>query len=149
MTVAITVTFCYSILMARRSSHKNKARRDTTVIANPRLPSRRMSIPSYSGLKMIEDRRTFHPQGIYRPARSFHRSQHRLVSHVQTVPTYNRTRGVYRVLSMARPVAFEAPRSVLVCVRRKRRSEVLHALGHTGKRGQRKPRQSYFSSIRC
>lgn len=46
-------------------------------------------------------------------------------------------------------VAFSQPKRVLVCIRRSRRREVLHAKGVAGRRGLRPPRRNYFSSISC
>lgn len=46
-------------------------------------------------------------------------------------------------------VSFRVPEAVLICVRRKRRKEVIHALGVAGARGLRKPRRSEFSEISC
>lgn len=46
-------------------------------------------------------------------------------------------------------VAFTAPGETLVCIRRKRRKEVLFAKRKTGKGGQKKPRWSKWSSYRC
>lgn len=46
-------------------------------------------------------------------------------------------------------LAFTAPAETLVCVRRSRRKEVLHALKKTGKGGQRKPRRSRWRHVKC
>lgn len=51
-----------------------------------------------------------------------------------------------RVVSMMK---FQDPREVLVCVRRKRRKGVLHALRKTGRVGQRKRRSNWLSKVRC
>lgn len=46
--------------------------------------------------------------------------------------------------------SFAVPKQVLVCVRRKQRKEVMHALGHAGSRKrQAKPRRNETSYIRC
>lgn len=56
-------------------------------------------------------------------------------------PGHSQTRGI-RV--------FSAPESVSVCVRRKRRKEVLHALKKAGRGGpQRKRRRSQWSHVSC
>lgn len=118
--------------------------RDVRIIANapyriqPALP---LGLPP---LSPIEDRRVFHPQGVRRPAKSFLGNSHTLRA-PEPSPA---------MLSKPRPyitpgVAFEDPNKVLVCVRRKRRREVLHAFNKTGKTGQKKPRQSYYSSVKC
>lgn len=51
----------------------------------------------------------------------------------------------------SRRVGFALPWQVVICVRRKRRREVLHAMGKTGK-GQAKQKPSvrnYYSNVRC
>lgn len=133
-------------------SKKSRGRRGNISTANRRLPrhlspSRSISVP----LSTFEDRRTFHPLGVTAPARSFSRTNHRLVvPHV--VPVYQtrsvRSRSTRGSLVSAR-IAFAAPEKVLTCVRRQQRKEVLMALKKTGKVGQRPPRGSYYSSISC
>jgi len=48
-------------------------------------------------------------------------------------------------------IGFQYPWQVMICVRRKRRKEVLHALKKTGGRGapHKKPRRNYWSEVRC
>lgn len=46
-------------------------------------------------------------------------------------------------------IAFSAPAETLVCVRRRRRKEVLFAKRKTGKGGQRRPRRSKWSNYKC
>lgn len=83
-----------------------------------------------------EDRRTYHPAGPkYRPAESPRR-------HLVAVKPVQ--------LFTAKPVmAFDAPRHVAICVRRKVRDEVLHALGKVGRGGSRKRRRNQNSKVRC
>lgn len=95
--------------------------------------------PTQLNLFEIEDRRTYHPKAEKRAARSFTRAQHQLVVAPSTP----------KVAYPSAQVAFQAPDNVLVCVRRQRRKEVLHALQKAGKRGQKRPRRSYYSSIKC
>lgn len=129
----------------KTSRHKSSTQgRDTRRIANsyyrtqPELP---LGLPK---LTPIEDRRTFHPFGETRPARSFLRSHPKLIARTPT-PSM-----LIRSPDLVTPgVAFQAPRDVLVCVRRKRRKEVLHALNHTGKSGQKRPRRNFWSEVSC
>lgn len=69
------------------------------------------------------------------------------------VPAQNSSRAVAKTkldLGQVRQVlAFAHPRSVLVCVRRKIRDEVLHALGKTGKGSGRPRRFNSNSRIKC
>lgn len=107
--------------------------------------------PDFSIWSEVEDRRTFYPLGPdgYRPARNIFGSPH---YSLEPSPNQNLRRGS-RARFKFRPmvpagVRFKAPRKILVCVRRKARREVLLALGRGGG-GHRRPRRSYFSSVRC
>lgn len=53
--------------------------------------------------------------------------------------------------TVSKRVGFHAPWQVIICVRRKRRREVLHALNKTGagKGRQRRPVRNTFSEVRC
>lgn len=156
-----------------RSHSNSRRRRENTYFTNRRLPSPTRprshlrlapSPSSYSNnfLRQIEDRRTFHPLGPYRPARSFTTSRHLL-----TVPRFtNRNLGPprpyvnvnqpirdiqrrSRSTALPHQIGFERPDSVLVCVRRRQRREVLHALKKTGRAGQKRPRFTEYSTITC
>lgn len=151
--------------MAR--SNSKRRRRDNITIANRRLPTRsrpnhlRSVSPSHldletglypkrgyvteaprrrDHLRLVEDRRYFHPMGPARPASAFTRSSSRVV-----VPKWS-TVGAAGVTAK---LAFNSPSSVLVCVRRKSRREVLFAKGKGGRRGQRRPKRNIWSSIKC
>ena len=141
--------------MARKRRNQNHSgERDTSEIASEPLqkllrPSpiiKNTPIAAFSPTKIltntlrdIEDRRTFHPEGQKRPARSLNRSQHRLVlPDKKTSP------------SLPHRVQFDAPKKVLICIRRKQRKEVLFAKRKTGKGARaRRHRRSYFSEITC
>lgn len=79
----------------------------------------------------VEDRRQYHPLGKFRPVRSIHeRSAARL---------FDRP-----------PIAFARPSHLPVCIRRKRRKEVIFALKKAGKGArQRKRRRNETSDISC
>lgn len=84
-------------------------------------------------LTEIEDRRTFHPEGEARSARSLSgAANHRLMA-----PLHH----------ASFQIGFEKPKQVLVCVRRKTRREVLFAK-KKGNGGARK-RRNYYSGIKC
>lgn len=136
--------------MARRRSYRNRlsnrrtARREvfnSNPFANllPRSPARYYS---------INDFRTFHPEGALRPhlrpsgrTARFSRPTVRLSSGASP-------RRLNRALQ-SHQLYFSAPKSVITCVRRKQRKEVMHALGKAGRRGQRRPRRSERSQIIC
>lgn len=82
----------------------------------------------------IEDRRRFHP-AKHRSAASFSRPHHVL----KAKPSR----------ALPKRVMFEAPKKVLVCVRRQRRKEVLHAKRVAGSGNLRRPRRNWFSDVSC
>lgn len=138
---------------------RRRRTRDTNVIANLDTMLLRSSTPKFyrpepaifvapqSPLQELEDRREFSPE-IFRPARAFRRSATQLV-----VPNVNKERERNRpFVNIPASVGFNNPRLVAICVRRKRRREVLHALGRTGRRkwkSRRVPRWSEWSYVRC
>lgn len=152
------------------SNSRARHRRDTTDISNRRLPVKSplyLVRPIAYGLRAFEDRRTWHPDGPRRPARSFNKWNHRLTAKSLSrsmVGPYGATNAI-RVGTIARgftrrarpktatfnrsSVAFQTPSKVLICVRRKQRKEVLFAKRKTGRGGQRRPRFNYYSSISC
>lgn len=112
---------------SRRTRTTSWNGRDTFDIASPRLSVSSVFAPSSaftrsSLLREVEDRRTWHPEGLYRPARSFNVPRHRLI-----VPA---TAPLSKNVSPA--VAFAQPSKVLVCVRRSARREVIFAKGRAG-----------------
>lgn len=100
----------------------------------------RMRVPLELG-----DRRVFHPAGPLRPAFSFRRGDRRIIIKQSSAaaPKRNDTYSDWRV-------AFAVPRNVGVCVRRKQRKEVLHALKRVGKgSGGGRHRWNYWSGVNC
>lgn len=140
--------------MARSRHYKRKRdERDLSTlnsVASPRLLSlprliQPTSLANFNHLRAIEDRRTYHPQK-HRSAKSLDRSHHDLVTPVTRSGNKNKDRFAYLRLPSA--VQFKAPKKVLICIRRKRRKEVLFAFKKT-KGGSRRHRRNYFSDIRC
>lgn len=119
---------------SRNSSSRN-SRDVNNRIASPRLAFRPLIRPIT--LNLSEDRRVFHPDRRMQNARSYKSSSHRL-----EVPNQYRN-------PFSPHVAFTAPRSVFICVRRKIRREVIFAKGGGGRRKMRHPRRSYYSDVRC
>lgn len=124
---------------------KSRGKRDISFIATSDVLS-----SSSSFLTDYEDRRLFNFDP-FPPAASFSQPRHRLVIGVnvnknQRVTKYNGN--PFSRLSSV--VAFRNPRKVLICVRRKVRRQVLHALKLRGKgAGARRHRMSSYSSISC
>lgn len=139
-----------------RSSNRN--RRDISTTTSIATRSRVPVTSSYSDplvrlssrpLIPYEDRRLWHPEGDYAPARSFSKPRHRLV-----VPKVSDSRASSRSLAIkplfpSAKIGFAAPKKVLICVRRRIRKQVIHALKKAGRRGQRRPRRNFYSSISC
>ena len=121
--------------MAQRK--KPRRGRDLPKIANPWLP-RVIQIPPRSSLKIIEDRRLYHPARRVLPVRTRRRVA-RLEAARQT-PLYR---------PAAHHVQFAHPKQVIICVRRNRRKEIMHALKKTGRGGQKKPKRNFWSEVKC
>lgn len=120
--------------------------RDPSESLTQRLRSRPITISPASRsftLSDFDDLRTFDFEPGTRPARLFSGS----VASVGAVAPTKRARS--RTNFAPVQMAFTAPAQTLVCVRRSRRREVLHALKKTGKGGQRRPRRSRWSDYKC
>lgn len=125
----------------RVTSSNANVRRPVVYTKQPTLPLALPRVP----LKLIEieDRRTFHPDE-HRTARTFRNAGHLLDARTPTPQMLARHPN-----RVAQGLAFQAPRELLVCHRRKTRREVIHALNKAGKVGQKRPRRSFFSDISC
>lgn len=131
--------------MARKSNSKSRIGR---VVFTPSVQRYRpvamprSTVSLLSPLQAYEDRRFFHPDRAMRPVVSFVRSASRVVAkqRVKFVQP-SQTKAI---------LAFDEPRRVIVCLRRRIRREVLHASGFAGSgRPMRKPRRNALSSISC
>lgn len=92
-------------------------------------------------LRQVEDRRRWHPAGFLRPPGAFVRSAARQVVKSKSNALRN---------DISSRIGFAVPKKVLVCVRRKQRKEVLHALGKAGGRGiTRRRRRNDWSNVDC
>lgn len=118
-----------------------RGRRVNLYNANLRLPLPDFGpIASVYPLTLSEDRRVWHPLRAYRPAANVHGAQHQL-----------QVSSPARVYSGVVPVgvSFRGSQKVLVCIRRKIRRQVMHALGVAGSVGLRRPRRNWTSEIHC
>lgn len=98
----------------------------------------------------VEDRRVFHPERADRPALAIDGRPARFTLNNRPQKKSRLQARFRSVASQTKAaVAFQAPRQVLVCVRRQRRKEVLFAKRQAGRRGLRKPRRTWLSSISC
>lgn len=135
---------------------KRRNRRDDSSIANRRLPeveyTKRRSQLNTPNLRIYEDRRLWHPEGINAPAGVLRQRSARVF--VEATTPQRRTPAASRrgfSPRMSSPItAFTEPKEVLVCVRRSQRREVLHALKRTGAgTSSKKPKLTWRSKISC
>jgi len=152
--------------MARRR-HRNTTneKRDHFSIANtyrgdpsePRirvLPSLNInSLPEVrSTLQSVEDLREWHPDAILEaPTRSLRRSRVTLHSPAPKSTFSPRRQKLASFFHSPEIRAFSSPKFVAVCIRRKIRKEVMHALGKSGlgAKKTRRYRRNANSTIRC
>lgn len=146
-----------------RKSKNRRQQRDIPKIASPLLVPRLALIPKSPPLQLIEDRRTHHPLGKDRPARSLKAAHHqlkvpkpkpRVIRGPDNKPMKSAARPKFNPLrpfsSLPATVGFRSPKSVIICLKRKIRKEVIFAKKLTGK-GSRKTnrRRNQWSDIRC
>lgn len=124
-----------------KSKNSSRGTRDASQSLTVTLRSRPSS--RHLDLTQVEDFRSFSFEPATRPARLFSTSP----ASVGLDPAQKKRQA--RKGRVPWQLAFQAPRETVVCVRRWRRREVLHALKKTGKRGQRKPRRSKWRSYKC
>lgn len=147
--------------MAHKRNRNNKSsRRDAPRIANRRLFEETFTPRSLSPLTLMEDRRLYSPEPYTRPAASLSQPRHRLViknvpksvsrSNARSFKTYNAPATGVFARALPDRVAFQTPKRVLICIRRQKRKEVIHALNKSGRGVSRKnPRRSEYSDVSC
>lgn len=124
--------------MARKS--KSSGTRDSSLSLTPSLRSRPARL--YADLSQVQN---FPLSDLFepvRPARMFSG----VTATVGVADTPKKPKGRSQVPFR---LAFEAPAETVVCVRRSRRKEVLFAKNKAGKRGQRRPRRTAWSDVKC
>lgn len=128
------------------ANHQSYYRPD--VVLDEGLPSLFSAVRS--PLLEVEDRRLWTPEPILDvPPASFGQSS----SNISPARAPKRATGAgakspYSLMASKPIMAFQHPKFVAVCVRRKQRREVLLALG-LGGGGKRKPRRNNLSNVRC
>lgn len=146
--------------MARRG--KRDGRRDVSIdfttpsLTAPNIPVVRtvprivrVPSPKLSRLILIEDRRVWSPETRFKPTQKG-LQRYTSLRTVSGVPTYRLKAKASPRLSVPRGIAFAEPHRLVLCVRRKQRKQVLHALRKTGKGVKRRnPKRNYWSSISC
>jgi len=86
-------------------------------------------------LTELEDRRFYRPDRSVRGPASVQRKDTRLV----TLPSPSKLAAY----------GFANPSRVAMCVRRKVRKEVIHAIRVAGKRGLKRPKRNFWSNVKC
>ena len=141
--------------MARHKDHdKHQKQRDTSDIATDSdvlrqfikkqsvVPRPIVTPPPPKPLRLLEDRRTFHPDKMTRPAGAVTKKATRLRAG--------------RSSSISRPhgplphhVGFSIPKQVAICIRRKIRKQVLFAKNKTRKGSGSRRNRNEWSDIVC
>lgn len=127
----------------------------------------RLSLPSRQSIyQLYQDRRTWHPEGAFRPAVSTRHSYPKIVDTPLRIDETDRERwerisqprrkinwkpAVLAKYKMAPGrLAFEDPNAMVICLERKMRKEVLHALGIAGSSHKAKIHNwNAYSHVRC
>lgn len=131
-------------------SRSRRARANTSPIATrsvrarpkPMGLPRRLAYKPYDatvGRVVLEDRRLWHPERVFRPAFSLTRSAKRLVLKSPTK---------HQAAKLSEGLKFADPRKVVICVKRKIRKQIMHVIGAAGGK-VRKPRRNYWSEVSC
>lgn len=135
--------------MARRGKSRNTKSRSSRVTRTPRS-NRRLRSPSIDNsllnLILSPTKQAIAPS-FGSSARSKNKTKKREIIYIsgEDAPTRSR-RKTYS--SFSTPV-YSLNNPLSVCIRRKQRKEVLHALGKTGQSGQNAPRYTQNSSTHC
>lgn len=148
------------------------ARRFASAKTNANLLPLQLSIQALSAhrprttLSMYEDRRRFHPAGVSRPLIGLTEARPRVVANDYPVEWPEVTPDIWRKLAPKKsidwkkqaqeslrfspvPLSWEDPWRTIICLKRKIRREVMHALGMAGKTGFKKPKFTQYSYVRC
>lgn len=150
--------------MGRGGKSRNQ-RRGTGATSNRRLfvasdshlfdfqTGRKLNSFELDDLRPLEDRRTWDPEGFFRPARTFTGRPARVTPNVNKnrrfgPDPFSRLRRFPGMVKDA--LGFNIPRDVVICARRQIRKQVLHAFRKTGKgKGRKPPKFNYWSKVRC
>lgn len=135
--------------MSRKS--RKRERRDSAEVSHRPLTVRLLSRPSAlivptvaHDLRLDEDRRSFHPLGMFRPPRVV--GGHPVQPLVVREPAKRKRSQAF----LAHQLGFPNPKRVLLCVRRKTRREVLFAKNLSRKgAGARRRHRNFYSEVKC
>lgn len=154
--------------MATGSSHRTRSGRNVTLTtsqvrrvdfsdASDELLDRSIYLPDsfthtspLNPLEELQTDRDWYPTPYptaYQRARTVFGTPARLVAG-RARPSARPRRGQFAP-SLTHVVGFDQPKTVIRCIRRKQRKEVLHALKVAGRGGLKHPRRNVYSSISC
>lgn len=147
--------------MGKKRRHNRRHDAVTTTphphTANAPVAHAIQKILARSPLTQIEDRRKHHPDGRMRPAKTI--SGTRIAPHKIKTKKISVVRGrdgrpmkrKLTVLGVPSRIRFAHPLKTIICVKRKIRSEVLHAFKKTGRGASRKkhPHRNRYSGVSC
>ena len=127
--------------MARRKNKRNRSYRTRTFPTRRPTPPRVRSvyIPISSG---VSRRQAYTPSPLPAKPRSIvivKGSTHAPSTRKNKIQTFSNQRKVLRIL----------PHKALVCARRNQRKQIMHAMGHAGKGGQRRPTNNQYRKVKC
>lgn len=137
-----------------RSNHHvlihRPAERDTTAIANPpiRLRHGLLGRQTLGDLTYVTDRRRFNFHTDYPTINRWGSRNRFIIPTITAASTPIQKRNVQRPTWLNHRVVMADSGNVLVCIRRKRRREVIHALGRAGTR-VRKPKSNAMTKYHC
>jgi len=123
-----------------RGRLKPAASRRLPQVKRPALTHKKLVSP-YTNYLPVDDRRLFHPLGNDRPLKTT--SGGRVAVQARPRPSENLKNTVPSALG------FVNPARVLICVRRNRRKQVLHAKGIAGGTGFKPPKFNWTSNYSC
>lgn len=145
--------------MARSKNRLTRsARRDTLDIANRRLPRQEYKFNyepastrfrKLKDLTNVEDNRRYHPDNSARFPRGIRGQTTEIRTMRLTSPRGTAVGPSGSKRNKTWTMGFSRPMEVATCVRRQTRKEVINALRKAGKGGQRAPRHTWRSKIRC
>lgn len=129
--------------MSRRGRARRTSLPSASLFTGPLTLGLLRPLAQPSSLQLIEDRRLYHPLDDFRPARKT--SGHPVEPVTVKKTPLNKSRAF-----LAHGLSFHAPNRVVICVRRKQRKEVLHALKKVGRgKGHGRKRRNWYSKIGC
>lgn len=128
----------------RQKVNGNKLRVEPLLNTDRRRFNPTKSIAPLEGSKKSDGRIKIKPSDAINKARHLY-----LKTHLITNSPLKYMRRKYGISTLTERLSFNAPKRLELCIRRAIRSRVIHAKGHAGKRGQKRPNRNFWSAISC